>query len=71
MLEILIGLLVIQHVTFLYLLITGSKWLDEIIGKLPAHPLALDIFEEEEELCLCGLPLDDCPDAYEHMTSGV
>ncbi len=70
MLEILILLLVLQHVIVLYLLITGSEWLDNIIGKLPQHPIALDIFEEDE-LCLCGEPIEECPEAYEHMTSGV
>jgi len=26
--------------------------------------------QEESETCLCGEPLDDCPDSYEHVTSG-
>ena len=26
---------------------------------------------EEEETCMCGDPIDTCPDAYEHMTHGV
>ena len=26
---------------------------------------------EESETCLCGEPLDKCPDSYVHMTSGV
>jgi hypothetical protein len=25
----------------------------------------------DEDICMCGEPLDDCPDAYEHMTHGV
>ena len=77
LLEALIVLLVLQHLVFLYLLITSSKWLDNLLGKLPEHPLALDIFEEDdnelldEDFCICGAEIDDCPDAYEHMTSGV
>lgn len=72
MLEILILLLVLQHVIVLYLLITDSVWLDDFIGKLPKHPIALDILEEKEiEYCVCGLPLDECPDSYDHMTHGV
>lgn len=27
--------------------------------------------KEEEETCMCGDPIDTCPDAYEHMTHGV
>ena len=26
--------------------------------------------EEENELCMCGEPLDTCPDAYSHVTMG-
>ena len=26
---------------------------------------------EEEETCICGDPLETCPDGYEHMTHGV
>lgn len=26
---------------------------------------------DENELCMCGDPIDECPDAYEHMTHGV
>lgn len=26
---------------------------------------------EESETCLCGEPLNECPHAYVHMTSGV
>ena len=26
---------------------------------------------EEEGTCLCGKLIDDCDEAYEHMTSGV
>lgn len=26
--------------------------------------------EEENEICLCGEPLDTCPDAYTHVTMG-
>jgi len=25
---------------------------------------------EEENTCLCGEPLDECPEAYVHVTSG-
>lgn len=25
---------------------------------------------EEENTCLCGEPVDECPDAYVHVTSG-
>ena len=25
---------------------------------------------EEENTCLCGEPIDECPDAYVHVTSG-
>tara|TARA_A200000113_G_scaffold223081_1_gene237930 strand:- start:2632 stop:2964 length:333 start_codon:yes stop_codon:yes gene_type:complete len=25
---------------------------------------------EEEETCICGEPLEDCPEGYEHMTMG-
>lgn len=27
--------------------------------------------KEEDETCMCGDPIDTCPDAYEHMTHGV
>ena len=26
---------------------------------------------EEEEYCICGDKIEDCPDGYEHMTMGV
>jgi hypothetical protein len=26
---------------------------------------------EEEEYCICGDKIKDCPDGYEHMTMGV
>ena len=26
---------------------------------------------EEEEYCICGDKIEDCPDGYVHMTSGV
>lgn len=26
---------------------------------------------EEEEICGCGEPINECPDAYEHVTHGV
>ncbi len=26
---------------------------------------------EDEGLCVCGEPLDKCPDGYEHMSGGV
>ena len=26
---------------------------------------------EEEETCICGDPLETCPDSYEHMTHGA
>lgn len=68
MLEILILLLVLQHVIVLYLLITDSVWLDDFVGTLHKHPLEP---QEEIEYCICGLPLDECPDAYDHMTHGV
>ena len=72
MLELLVSFILAQYIVLLYLLTTQSKWLDDLIGKLPKHPIALDILEEEEiEYCICGLPLDECPDAYEHMTHGV
>lgn len=25
----------------------------------------------DDELCTCGLPLNECPDNYVHMTSGA
>jgi len=25
---------------------------------------------DDDGMCLCGEPLDDCPEAYEHMTHG-
>ena len=25
----------------------------------------------EDELCACGVPLNECPDAYDHITHGV
>jgi len=25
---------------------------------------------EEEETCMCGERIDDCPDSYSHMTQG-
>ena len=25
----------------------------------------------EDELCECGVPLNECPDAYDHITHGV
>lgn len=71
MIELLVTLLVIQYVIVLYLIITGSEFLASFLDKLPSHPIALDIFEEDQELCLCGLPIEECKDAYEHMTSGV
>lgn len=27
--------------------------------------------KEEDDTCMCGDPIDTCPDAYEHMTHGV
>ena len=27
--------------------------------------------KEEQETCMCGDPVDTCPDAYSHMTQGV
>ena len=26
---------------------------------------------EDDGLCICGEPLDKCPDGYEHMSGGV
>ena len=26
---------------------------------------------EEEQTCVCGEDIDECPDAYEHMTHGA
>jgi hypothetical protein len=27
--------------------------------------------KEEEETCMCGEPINECDDAYSHMTHGV
>lgn len=27
--------------------------------------------ESENDICMCGEPIDTCPDAYGHMTHGV
>ena len=32
---------------------------------------ALQDQHEDDGLCICGEPLDKCPDGYEHMSGGV
>ena len=27
--------------------------------------------QKHDSLCICGEPLDKCPDGYEHMSGGV
>ena len=64
MIEILVGLSILQFAVIAYLLITKSAAFNNLLGK-PYEYL------QEDELCICGEPLKDCPDAYEHMTHGV
>lgn len=64
MLEKLIALSMLQLSILAYLLITKSKWLDNLLGENPQY-------ETKKELCICGEILEDCPDAYDHTTHGV
>lgn len=64
MLEILVSLSILQSVVIAYLLISKPTVFNSLLGNQ---------FEylEENELCICGETLEECPDAYEHMTHGV
>ena len=42
---------------------------DELLGELPDADDYLHDYEDR--VCRCGEWLEDCPDAYEHMTQGV
>ena len=64
MMEVLVGLSILQFVVIAYLLITKSAAFNNLL----CNPYE---YLQEDELCICGEPLEECPDAYEHMTHGV
>lgn len=52
-------------------LILNEGVLDRLNIKDPYEPVPVDT-EEEKEMCVCDeYTVEECPDAYEHMTHGV
>lgn len=72
MVEALIILLIIiatfHHVVFLYLILTNARFSQFLVD---THTITAASHEDEQELCICGNPIDECTEAYVHMTSGV
>lgn len=72
MVETLIILLIIlatlHHIVFLYLILTNTRFSNFLID---THTVTATHHEDDQELCICGDPIDECPEAYVHMTSGV
>ena len=51
--------------------INGDTGYEDLTEVQQAHvDAALDSYDEDYTMCICGKKIDDCEDAYEHMTSG-
>ena len=72
MVEILLLAVFVFHIVSLVLLVTSPKWVENLLLLTPpALRGQQETTTEEIELCTCGEPLEDCPDAYAHVTSGA
>ena len=42
-----------------------------IIADLEAERLSGLLDQQQDNMCICGEKINDCPDAYAHMSDGV